>query len=138
MQLTEPLNYPGKYEAKGIETNCAVCGKSFIKKAPVHKYCPDCAKEVHQEQTSKWRKEHKEQMKQACRRYYAKNRENLLSRQKVNYRLNRERKLSKNKNYYRSYYEKNRDYILYRNRVYRCSKKHDNCEKCPYDDCIKE
>lgn len=134
MELNQPLSYPGKYESYGIETNCTVCGKAFIKKAPAHKYCPDCAKEVQRETIKKWQKENKERYYQTRRDWCRQNREAVRAAKRNYYKRDKEKLRIRQ----REYYYKNRDYILFRNRITRCSKKHDNCDKCPYDDCIKE
>lgn len=133
MKIDQPLNYPGKYESYQIVINCVECGTQIVKKSPVHKYCPECAKKVQRQQSKKWKKENpekvKESKKKSSRKYYWNNRDKQLERKKIYYLNNREKFLKQKQDYY----AKNRDYILGNS----CSKNHDNCRSCPYDDCIK-
>lgn len=136
-KFDQPLNYPGKYQSLKKTFKCPICGSEFIKKAPNQKYCSkECAYKKALENNKKWQEAHKEQMRTRQRQYRKEHRDRMRKYQQE-YRKNNPHVRERDRKYSLEWRRKNRDYVIQYAAHSRCSKKYDNCQSCPYDDCIK-
>lgn len=103
------------------ESICEWCGKKYIKKAITNKICDneECKRLYTLKKSNEYKKEFYKNnpilMKARHRKYYLKNRENIIEKNKE-YRENNLEEVKKRK---KKYYEKNKEFLLSNNKQYR-------------------
>lgn len=83
----------------GSIDQCKICGKDFVVKSGMQKYCPECAPKKYREISltgnKKWHDQHPDEYREAFRhinrKRYCKNREHILEERARDYRIKKAR-----------------------------------------------
>lgn len=119
----------------GRETTCKICGSKFIKIRPQHIYCSkECQVEGARRNRREWRKTHREEVRRYKRDYYSRNKEKCRKWNLDSYYRYLDERREKN----RERWSMDKEFYNFKRRLERCSVKYEDCEKCPYEDCVIE